>query len=190
MLWFRSHILGRPQYAVLRVLPLLLLLTGCGAFSWSQTSENLKETTKTALSMPGLNYFGVIAFACIAFGVVAIIASFVPVASVFVPRKAAVAAIGCGVGVHLIHAFLAKFGAVLIYGSFALLVIGGACALWPYFVAAVRGTLFRKSKELMKGGHVREAAAFEIAATPNAAKSGQVRKAILAKLEAKVHPAP
>lgn len=191
MLCARFHILGRPQYAALRVAP-FLLLTGCGTFRpFSGVGQSVKNATESAASaMPGLGMFGVLAFICMAAGVAIVVCSFIPFLSTFVPRKAAVAAIACGVGVHLIQAFLAKFQTLILWGSLGLIVVGGGLLLWPFIIAAYRGTLFRKSKELMKAGETRAAAAFEIAATPNAAKSGQVRKAILAKLEAKVHPAP
>ena len=100
-------------------------------------------------------------------------------------RKAAGAAILCGIGCVLAREFLDRFGVFIQWSAFGLLIVGGLCLLWPLLIAAHRGTLWMKARELLKGGHIQEAAAFQITATPGASKSPSIRKAILANLQPK-----
>lgn len=177
-----------------RLAPLLVLfLTGCATLRGCQggrlngaaesAAEKAARLANHAADVSlGLGYLGVIAFGCIALGIIIIIASFVPVVSYFVPRKAAVAAIACGVCVHLLRAFLDKFQTAILWGAFALVVIACACLLWPLIIAAHRGTLLAEAKNLIARGHVDAAAAMQIMATPAKFPGPVDRKALVAEL--------
>ncbi len=78
-----------------------------------------------------------------------------------------------------------RFEGPILIGLFAIVAVGFACLAWAVLVAAYRGTLLLKARELFRSGHIQEAAAFRISATPGASKSGSIRKAILATVQAK-----
>ncbi len=187
-----SHIpLALASWAVLAMAGCFrgIQVPGVATTAAERAQELARHTRDNATSIGGL---GNIALGFIALGGLALVLSFVPVVSVFVPRKAAIVAIIFGGSVYVIGGFfagfMAKFGDAIYWGLFAVLVIAGACAVWPVLVAAHKGTLWMKSKELLAAGHVAEAAAFQITATPGASESPSIRKQILAKLESQAPP--
>ncbi len=186
----------RKLLASLSLIPLVgcWALVGCatlGRGCATSTGDDLADKARKAanhaadLSL-GLGYLGVIAFACIAAGIIIIVASFIPVVSDFVPRKAAAVAILCGIAVHLLRAFLDKFQEAILWGAFGLVVVAGACLLWPIIVAAHRGTLWAEAKKLIAKGHIEAAAAMQIMAVPKKFAGAADRKALVASLIKKV----
>jgi hypothetical protein len=165
----------------------MVLAVGCAALDPSRINGWGKPDGPSVPPLhPGqgwafLNWIG---FVCIAGGIGILIASaFVPI----LPRKAAGTAIVCGVGCVLARHFLDKFETVILWTTLGTLAVGFACLVWPLLVAAYRGTLLLKARELLRSGHIQEAAAFRITATPGAAKSGSIRKAIFATVQAQAN---
>lgn len=166
---------------------------GCASDAGTGAAETAKRLANHAADNAAhIGGLANIALGFIVLGGLALVASFVPVLSMFVPRKAAVCSIIFGFGVYIVGGFfagfMAKFGDAIYWLMFAALVVTGLLALWPYLVAAHKGTLYRtltgKAQELLAAGHTDAAAAFQITATPGAAAVPSIRKAILATLQA------
>lgn len=181
----QSGVLARGQ----TLLPVaVFLMGGCGSLNPFRPRTSSIDPTGVISTVPpihagdGWAFLNWIGFVCIAGGIGILIASaFVPI----LPRKAAGTAIVCGVACVLARHFLDRFESVILWATLVVLAVGAGCLLWPILVAAYRGTLLLKARELLASGHVAEAAAFKITATPGASKVPSIRRAILANLTAK-----
>lgn len=164
-----------------------LLCGGCVSRWFSSPSSVLPTDAFTpAVVMEDFGWLQWLAFACVAGGILALVASsFIPI----VPRKAAATAIACGVACLLLRSFLIDWLPVLKWVAMVVLVVGGGATVWPFAVAWVNRNLLKRSDQLARSGDARAATALAVAALPHKFKTKEARKGLLSSL-APLAPAP
>lgn len=91
---------------------------------------------------------GIIAWVCIAIGAALLVAGFIPVAGAFVPKKAAAAALACGVGLYVLQGVLSRLLGPLVWLTGGLLAV----AAIPLAIMVYRWSMDRLGKRLI-GDH-------------------------------------